>query len=143
MKSKIKFVVATLIIAFITGKAYSQGNQKEFSEWPELKNFHTVMAQTFHPSEEGNFKPIRQRSGELYTKAVKLSESKVPADLNKPEVNKAVKELVNSTKQVDELVKKNATDDQLKTALVSAHESFHKIVGLCSKEDEHREEHKE
>jgi hypothetical protein len=140
MKSTIKIIIV-LFVAF-TSKSFGQGNNKEFTEWPELKNFHMVMAQTFHPSEEGNYKPIRERSGELYAKAIKLNESKIPADLNKPEVKRALNQLTAGTKELDELVKKNVSDADLKKVLERTHESFHKIVGLCSKDDEKQEEHK-
>ena len=31
-----------------------------FASWPEIKTFHKVMSQTFHPSEEGNLQPIKE-----------------------------------------------------------------------------------
>ncbi len=47
-------------------KAVTKG---KFDDWPALKDFHKVMSQTFHPSEEGNLQPIKERSGEMTQKA--------------------------------------------------------------------------
>lgn len=117
-----------------TTEAAAQPHAK-MSDWAELKEFHEVMAQTFHPSEEGNLKPIRERSGELHKKAVKLSESKIPADFNTPKVIEATKELSAKTKELDELVKKKGTDADVTKLLTETHDSFHKIVGLCKNTD--------
>jgi hypothetical protein len=36
--------------------------QSTFDKWPAIKEFHTVMSQTFHPAEEGNLQQIKARS---------------------------------------------------------------------------------
>src|SRR5438874_1981387 len=113
MKSKLNIVIAASMILFFSVNDFTnaQENHKEFKEWAELKSFHEVIAQTFHPMEEGNFKPIRERSAELNQAAIKLAASKIPADLNRPEVVNAVKELASETKQLDELVQKKGSDN--------------------------------
>jgi len=47
---KIKY----LFVCLLTTMAFSQTvkAQSKFEKWSELKSFHTVMSQTFHPSEE-------------------------------------------------------------------------------------------
>lgn len=45
--------------------------QSIFDKWVELKAFHGVMSQTFHPSEEGNLELIKTRSEEMAEKAKK------------------------------------------------------------------------
>ena len=57
-----------------------------FSTWPEIKAFHKVMSQTFHPSEEWNLQPIKERSAEMAEKANALKMSKIPAQFNKKEM---------------------------------------------------------
>ena len=146
METKTHITLFALIISLLTfsqaaksqEKEKQGGNHKEFSEWKELKNFHEVISHTFHPMEEGNFKPIREKSGELNNAAAALATSKIPADLNRLDVVSAVKELSTKTKQLDELVQKKGSDEKVKEQLTSVHDSFHKIVGLCSK-DEHSE----
>ena len=104
-------------------------------EWKEKDEFHKVIAATFHPSEEGNFEPIRSRVGELYDKAVAWSKSTPPADFNKPEIKTALKELVDGIAALKAMVEKKATNDELKPKLEAVHETFHKIVGLCTHDD--------
>ena len=130
-----------LFISIFISKVNAQEKHVDASAWAELKQFHEVMAQTFHPAEEGNFAPIRERSGELHDKAVALEKSTPPADFKNDAIAAAVKELAVKTKDVDSLVKRKVKDEEIMKALSAAHNSFHKIVGLCSK-GEH-EEHKE
>ena len=65
----------------------------EKDAWTELKEFHKVMAATFHPAEEGDFKPIRERSGEMALKAMAIQKGRIPTSFNTPEINKAVADL--------------------------------------------------
>ena len=152
-KTKITIVaLCTFLMSYSQAMAQEKQERKEkmegtetheshgkMGEWPALGEFHEVMAKTFHPSEEGNLKPIRERSSELHAKAVKLAESKIPASFNSKEIIEATKELSLKTKQLEELVKKNGSDEEVTKLLASTHDAFHKIVGLCSKDDDHEE----
>jgi superoxide dismutase len=105
--------------------------KSKFDPWPELKAFHQVMSQTFHPMEEGNLQPIKTRSAEMMQKAEALAASTPPAEFNKPEVPKAVKKLKADSKKLNDLVTKKASDEAIKKSLTSLHDTFHQIVGLC------------
>ncbi|MBK5283790.1 MAG: hypothetical protein JJE25_00165 [Bacteroidia bacterium] len=136
MKHATKLV---MIIALLTGFAVKTQAQASAKDWAELKTFHSIMAATFHPSEDGDLKPIRERSGEMAEKAKLLAASKVPADFDKPEMKKAVQELVEGTAKLDGMIKKKATDKELTEFLAGLHDTFHKIVGLCQPGDKHEE----
>ena len=124
----------TLVLALAIGFA-AKADDKKKTDWPAITEFHTVMSQTFHPSEEGNFGPIRQRSEEMMNKAAALSRGRVPQQYQTPEMRNAVARLQIGTKTINEMVQKNATDEQLKPALSKLHDTFHEIVGLCRKGD--------
>lgn len=109
--------------------------KSKFDPWPELKAFHQVMSQTFHPMEEGNYAPIKARSAEMMQKADALAASTAPAEFNKPEVLKAVKKLKADSKKLNDLVTKKASDEVLKKSLTALHDTFHQIVGLCFGEE--------
>ncbi len=95
------------------------------------------MSETFHPSEEGKLEPIKTRSAEMYNKAMAVSKSTIPADLKNQEgIKKAVADLVKGTKALDILVKAKATDKAIKIKLLRLHDTFHKIIETCNKEDE-------
>ena len=130
----------TLIAAMITAFAISASAQTPVTsqaQWPEKNEFHKVMAQTYHPSEEGNFEPIRSRIGEMHEKAVAWMNSTPPKDYDKPEIKATQKELVGQIVELQAMINNKATNEQLKPKLEALHETFHKIVGLCSKDDNH------
>ncbi|MCC7443686.1 MAG: superoxide dismutase [Saprospiraceae bacterium] len=107
----------------------------EKNTWEALKNFHAVMAQTFHPMEDGDFNPIRQRSSEMLDKAKLLSTSPAPNSFKTVQITNAIKELVDGAQSLDKLVKKKAKNDKIEASLTKLHDVFHKIQGLCSNED--------
>ncbi|HRG22236.1 MAG TPA: superoxide dismutase [Saprospiraceae bacterium] len=104
----------------------------EKDSWTELKEFHKVMAATFHPAEEGDFKPIRQRSGEMALKAMAIQKGKIPTTFNTPEINKALTDLVAGAEKLNKAVMKNKKDKELNQQLTALHDVFHTIQGLCS-----------
>ena len=77
-------VLFSLLFCFVltTNNVNAQATKSKFDLWPELKTFHGVMSETFHPSEEGDLAPIKERSVEMESKALALSNSKIPADFN-------------------------------------------------------------
>jgi superoxide dismutase len=114
-------------------KLYAAAMPKKgpFDNWAELKNFHKVMSQTFHPSEEGNLDPIKKRSGEMVQKANLLSKSPIPGEFNSKEVQKAIKDLTSESIKLDKMIQMKASDIKIKVALEKLHDIFHKIVGFC------------
>ena len=107
MKKITTLVVLLLVgtIGFAQDKAIEQPKKKSpFEIWPELKEFHGVMSQTFHPSEEGNLEPIKSRATEMKEKAAKLADSKIPADLNNEKVIAAVTKLKDNSVVMEKMV---------------------------------------
>lgn len=130
-----KTLKALILLTFIVITSSTINAQFKLAQWPELKAFHGVMSETFHPSEEGKLEPIKTRSTEMYTKAIAVSKSTIPANLkNKKGINEAVANLVKGTKELDAMVKAKATDDVIKTKLAGLHDTFHKIIETCNDE---------
>lgn len=128
-----KIIFYIVCIAFTAVQSLSA--QSIFDKWPELKNFHGVMSQTFHPSEEGNLAPIKSRSGEMREKANLLAKSAIPKEYQTPAIIQAVKKLKKGSKVLHNLVQnKETTDAQLTISLSALHDVFHEIVGLCKHE---------
>lgn len=107
----------------------------EKDSWMELRDFHKVMAQTFHPMEEGDLNPIKSRAGEMLEKARALAQNEAPASFRTPEIKKAIMDLVEGSAQLNKLVLKKKKDAQIKESLTKLHDTFHVIQGLCS--DDH------
>jgi hypothetical protein len=106
----------------------------EKDAWVELKDFHKVMAQTFHPAEEGNFDPIRLRATEMVMKGEALKNGKLPASYDSPSIRKALDDLVKQAKVVQELVSKPTKNEKIMSELTKVHDAFHVVEGLCKDE---------
>jgi len=125
--------ILTLTVLLATTLLVSAQNK---SEWKEKDDFHVVMSQTFHPAEEGNFNPIRERSGEMVEKAILWQKSAIPADFKEVKsIKKNLKKLVKDSKKLDKKINKNATNEAILTDLVALHDVFHSFVGLCKMTD--------
>lgn len=104
----------------------------EKDNWVELKEFHKVMAQTFHPMQAGKFDPIKTRSKEMADKAKLLKESNIPASFQTDDIKKALKKLAEEAKELDKIISKKAKDDEVRASLNKLHDTFHLIQGLCN-----------
>ena len=129
-----KNFLALLTLLFAVSVTFGQGGAEK---WAELKSFHGVMSQTFHPSEKGDYKPIRSRAGEMLEKAEALQKSTPPAEFNNEKMKMAVANLVASVKAVKNAVDKNDTDEKIGKLLSASHDAFHQVMEKCEKEDEH------
>jgi hypothetical protein len=123
-----KIVLFALILTAVSFKP-AQAQQKE--KWKEMETFHGVMSTTFHPAEEGKFEPIRTRSVEMLEKATAWKNSTAPGGYNQEAVQKILVKLVKGAKKVNNLVKKSASDADLKEQLTELHEIFHEITEKC------------
>jgi superoxide dismutase len=103
----------------------------EKESWTELNVFHQVMAETFHPSEDGNLKPIRERSGEFLAKAKALQNGTIPPSFNTPEIKKSIDDLVKGATALNQMILKKADDKSVAKKLDELHDVFHTIQGLC------------
>lgn len=115
----------------------TKAKKGKFDDWQALKDFHVVMSQTFHPSEEGNLQPIKTRIGEMVTKAKALQTSKIPAEFNRKGVSEAMANLVKGSQNLEKQINKKAKNEEITKSLVGLHDTFHTIIGLCTAEDNH------
>ena len=107
------------------------------AKWQELDAFHEVMSKTFHPAEEGKLEPIRNRSAEMLEKAIAWRNSAAPEGYDKNAVKENLNKLVKGAKEINKMVKKNASDQELKNELSELHDVFHEIVEKCEKGEHH------
>lgn len=138
-----KKIALLLLVGFGITALANQAAAQNKQEWPELKEFHKVMAQTFHPSEEGNLEPIKTRIGEMVEKAKALQASKFPADYDNEKMKKAVDQLVTDSEKLQASIKSGASDKKITKSLSGLHDVFHQVQGLCSTTENHEHEHKE
>lgn len=91
-----------------------------------------IMAETFHPLEEGNLQPIKTRADELVKIANQWSSSKPPRNLSTTELKKQIATIETMSESVAKLVKSNAADEQIISKMNELHDQFHKVVGICN-----------
>jgi hypothetical protein len=128
MVKSLKFIAA---VCFLIFSLQSLSAQTIFEKWPEIKSFHEVMSQTYHPSEEGDLHPIKTRIGEMTAKAAALQTS-TPVEFNTPEILASEKKLYSDSQALQKLIAEKASDATITSALEGLHDEFHKIIGLCS-----------
>jgi hypothetical protein len=131
-----KKIISLLIIFAAIAVANPMQAQKK-AKWTELDAFHEVMSKTFHPAEEGKLEPIRTRSAEMVEKAIAWKNSTAPEGYDKNAVKENLSKLVKGAKEINKMVKKNASDKELKEELSELHDVFHEIVEKCEKEEHH------
>ena len=120
------------IVFFVTG-AFAQEKK---AGWPEMKTFHGYMAATFHPAEEGNLAPLRQKSDSLYRAARAWQSSVIPNNFKPAETTAALKKLVAKCASIKKASDAKIDDKALTVMITDAHDIFHHIVGECTKADE-------
>jgi DUF2911 family protein len=121
----------TLALAADFQPAAMTASAEDGDKWNELSAFHDVMSATFHPMQEGDFKPIRDRAAEMAAKGKQWADSKPPKLYDKPEIKTNVAKLAQESKALATLVAKKASDAQIKESLSTLHDRFHEIIGLC------------
>ena len=132
--TKNSFLIAVLLAALIPAM-YAQNNNKPV--WKELKTFHGFMSSTFHPAEEGNFVPLRQKADSLLIAARNWQASPIPADFKPAETRAALEKLVAQCTRIKKEVDNKAGDEVLMKNITEAHNVFHTIVGECRKTEGH------
>lgn len=107
------------------------------AEWKEKNDFHKVMAQTFHPAEEGNYKPVRERIDEMVTKAEAWKNSPIPADIKDVKgMKKNLDKLLKMAKKMQKNIRAGANDKAVLKQITALHDVFHNIVGICHPDEE-------
>ena len=120
--------LTVILLAFLPAISFAQEKK---TTWPELKKFHSFMAATFHPAEEGKFAPLKQKADSLFEAARTWQRSAIPEDFKAEETKEALKKLVIKCAAVKKAVEAKSSDEVLKKLITEAHEIFHQIVEKC------------
>ena len=131
MKSIVRLVV--IMLAMIPAISFAQTAKP--APWAEAKAFHSLMSKTFHPSEEGNFAPLKEKADSLLIAAKAWQASKIPDNYKPEETKLTLDKLVQQCTLISGAVAAKAADEKLKVLIADAHDIFHKIVGECKKAD--------
>lgn len=129
MTKSLKSVLITVMLLVAVNFASAQTK----TEWKEMVDFHKVMSQTFHPLEEGNYQPIRDRIGEMVEKATLWQNSPIPKEYTSVKgIKKNLKLLVKNSSALEEKIKSGCSEEVIAKDLTRLHDVFHNIIGLCT-----------
>jgi beta-lactamase regulating signal transducer with metallopeptidase domain len=121
--------ITTIAFALLSFVAIAQK-----ATWKEMNDFHTVMAKTFHPSEEGNLQPVKDSASVLVAKATAWQKSKTPQGYDAKVAAPILEKLVAKCIIIQKAVAEKKSDEELKRLIAGAHEIFHEIMEKCVKD---------
>jgi hypothetical protein len=122
------FFSAALVSCGSQQKEGSADTSSDSDEWPELDEFHVIMADVYHPlKDSGNVQPIMDRADELANAAEKWASASLPKKVNNDEVKQMLEELKKGTRSLANEIKDGAPEDQAGTTLGEIHDLFHRI----------------
>lgn len=105
---------------------------ESFSEsWPQIKAYYKTLSKTFQEAEKGNLEPIKSSSENLLEKAEALTIEDMPAEYRNPKTIDNLLSLRKQTALVNQLVKNDADDEQINSALSKLRNIFFSIVDFC------------
>ncbi len=104
---------------------------KPKATWKAQEEFHSVLAGTFHPMEDGDLEPTRKRADEMARKARMWLRSKPPKGYDAAKLRPLLIKLEREAAQVAKLVARQAADEDIKQALNKLHDTYHDIAGEC------------
>ncbi len=125
---EVKFLFLMLALSFTALPVFSQE-----AKWMEMENFHAVMSVSFHPAEENNLQPLKEKSADLLSKAKAWQKSVAPEEFNADATKPILKHLVKQCKLIKAAVNDNTADTALKVMIIKAHDIFHEIKEKCRK----------
>ena len=133
MAKRFSFLVTVLFLSVV---AFAQTKK---TAWKEYNSFNTLMAETFHNFEDGNFVPVKTKSAELVSKAQTWSKSAYPVGYDKTAIAPLLTKLVDQTLVLDQAVKAGVANEEVGKILSDLHKQFLKIYDLCT--DAKHEQH--
>jgi hypothetical protein len=122
------YQLALALFAFLPATSFAQETK---AAWPEMKAFHSFMSSTFHPAEEGNFAPLKEKANDLFEAARVWQKSAIPDNFKPVETKAALKKLVVKCGAVRKAVEAKQPDEVLNRLITEAHDIFHTIAGEC------------
>jgi hypothetical protein len=115
--------------------------KEEKAEWPEMMAFHEYMSSTFHPSENGDLAPLKEKARAMADAAAAWQASAVPAGYPENVGEILVKLKDESAALADLIDSGDYTDVGLTNAIADLHDRFHEIVERCYHEEGHDHGH--
>jgi hypothetical protein len=146
-----RYLLFVALIAFISfscsekSKEHEEGTAEDDIEWKEMDEFHTIMADVYHPLKDSNdLAPIKKESGNFSAAATTWAQAKLPSKVDNEETKQLLAQLEDGAQALDKMVKEGSADEEIAAKLTSLHDTFHSIMEKwhkAGKEDGAEEHH--
>jgi len=146
MKRSITYTFILLVLALAvacSGKKEHTAEAVSNDEWPEMDEFHMIMAESFHPyKDSSNLEPAKINAADMAALAEKWTSAPLPEKVNTDEVKANLEQLKNDATQFAQIVQSGDTT-KIGESLNNLHDLFHKLQeAWYSKGEEGHEDHK-
>ncbi|MFZ2907241.1 MAG: hypothetical protein WAZ98_13650 [Cyclobacteriaceae bacterium] len=146
MKKSSTYFLTLLVIMFsiaaCSEKKESSANVANNDEWPEMDEFHMVMAESFHPfKDSANLEPAKAHAAEMAKVAEKWANATIPEKVNNEEIKAKLTQLKSDASAFIEVAQSGDTT-KIGQSLTSLHDLFHELQESWYGEGkEHKHEH--
>jgi hypothetical protein len=140
--SKYFFILLTIAgVVACSGKKESE-EAASADEWPEMDEFHMVMAEAFHPyKDSANLEPAKSTAAEMARVAEKWANAPIPEKVNNDEVKAGLAQLNIDAAAFTEIAASGDTT-KIAASLTGLHDAFHKLQEAWYGADKEGHEHK-
>jgi hypothetical protein len=116
----------------------SEKPKEDDTQWKEMDEFHTVMADVYHPLVDSkDLAPIKKDHAKLAAAADKWAQAPLPEKVNNEKVKKMLSELAAGAAELHTKIEAGLDDEQIAADLTKLHDLFHSIMESWYKEDKH------
>ena len=118
-------VVFVSLLAIACGKKHEAAANND--EWPEMDEFHDLMADSFHPfMDSANLEPAKANATQLAKVAEKWANAPLPEGMNNDETKSSLSQLKTDANSFVEIVQGGDTV-KMGQSLTALHTLFHKL----------------
>jgi hypothetical protein len=131
MKFRINLYVLLLLTLSLACSPRKEGESEdaEGRTWAAMDDYHMIMAESYHPlKDSANLAPARANAEALAAEAEKWATSELPKKADNDEMKARLKAIQSGSRAFADMVKANASDEELSAALTALHDEFHKTM---------------
>ncbi len=130
MNKSITYVLILFALALAiacSGKKDTAEAVANNDEWPEMDEFHMIMAESFHPyKDSSNIEPAKANAAEMARVAEKWANAALPEKVNNDEIKSSLAQLKTDAAAFTEIVQ-SGDSTKIGESLTSLHDAFHKL----------------
>jgi hypothetical protein len=138
--------ISYIFILFVFTLAIACGKKEETAsneEWPEMDEFHMVMAESFHPyKDSANLEPAKANAAEMAKIAEKWANAALPEKVNNDETKADLNQLKTDAVAFIQ-ISQSGDSTKIGESLTGLHDLFHKLqeTWYGGGKEHHHEQH--